>query len=84
MDKDLGILHNSGNDQFVNIEGKTKLLGPFGVFKGRGKGEKRQKLNKYEGKGYTEELSCKLDQNLRALPSKTSELKNSPDPNDFE
>jgi arginine metabolism regulation protein II len=80
MDKDLGILHNSGNDQFVNIEGKTKLLGPFGVFKGRGKGEKRQKLNKYEGKGYTEELSGKLDQNLRALPSKTSELKNSPDP----
>ncbi|KAG7661989.1 ARG81 [[Candida] subhashii] len=34
MDRDLGILHNSGNDRLVNQAGKTKLLGPFGVFKG--------------------------------------------------
>ncbi|ODV76866.1 component of the ARGR regulatory complex [Suhomyces tanzawaensis NRRL Y-17324] len=35
MDHDLGILHNSGNDSLVHLEGKTKLLGPFGVFKGK-------------------------------------------------
>ncbi|KAG2733855.1 hypothetical protein G9P44_003380 [Scheffersomyces stipitis] len=34
MDKDLGILHNSGNDKQVNEQGRTKLLGPFGVFLG--------------------------------------------------
>lgn len=34
MDKDLGILHNSGNDDKVNELGNTKLLGPFGVFQG--------------------------------------------------
>lgn len=33
MDKVLGILHNSGGDKMVNVENKTKLLGPFGVFK---------------------------------------------------
>ncbi|KAK6463022.1 fungal-specific transcription factor domain-containing protein [Scheffersomyces coipomensis] len=34
MDKDLGILNNSGTDNLVRTEGKTKLLGPFGVFRG--------------------------------------------------
>lgn len=34
MDRDLGILHNSGNDDKVNDLGNTKLLGPFGVFHG--------------------------------------------------
>lgn len=34
MDRDLGILHNSGNDDKVNEMGNTKLLGPFGVFQG--------------------------------------------------
>jgi arginine metabolism regulation protein II len=32
MNRDLGILHNSGNDDKVNLSGSTKLLGPFGVF----------------------------------------------------
>ncbi|KAG7195060.1 uncharacterized protein KQ657_004174 [Scheffersomyces spartinae] len=34
MDKDLMILHNSGCDWQVNADGMTKLLGPFGVFRG--------------------------------------------------
>lgn len=35
MERDLGILHNSGNDPLVQKKLKTKLLGPFGVFDGR-------------------------------------------------
>lgn len=34
MDRDLGILHNSGTDLLVQHKQKTKLLGPFGVFDG--------------------------------------------------
>lgn len=41
MDKVLGILHNSGNDNMVNSENKTKLLGPFGVFKSTAPSKKR-------------------------------------------
>ncbi|CAI5756945.1 unnamed protein product [Candida verbasci] len=33
MDYHLGVLHNSSNDEIVK-KGETKLLGPFGVFKG--------------------------------------------------
>ncbi|EGW32378.1 uncharacterized protein SPAPADRAFT_55840 [Spathaspora passalidarum NRRL Y-27907] len=48
MDRDLGILHNSGNDQLVNSEGKTKLLGPFGVFKGKGALKRSQSKDRSE------------------------------------
>lgn len=36
MDSDLAILHNSGRDQEI-AKGRTKLLGPFGAFLGKGK-----------------------------------------------
>lgn len=46
MDRDLGILHNSGNDSLVSIEGNTKLLGPFGVFNGTRKRKPKELVQK--------------------------------------
>lgn len=53
MDRVLGILHNSGNDNMVNAENKTKLLGPFGVFKSSKKraGTEDLKLTKRKNAG---------------------------------
>lgn len=44
MDRDLNILNNSGRDRHVHREGKTKLIGPFGVFKSK----KRQRTEENE------------------------------------
>lgn len=69
IDKDLSLVHNSSNNESIVFEGKTKFVGPFGIFQGsRNINDSISKLtNKNQSK---KRLKTFNDQDSKAVPEK--------------